>query len=326
MKSAKIVGLGKYLPAKRLTNKDLEEMVDTSDEWIRARTGIKERRICSKGKGSSYMAYKASEVALERAGIKPKDLDLIIVAIITPDTQFPSTACYLQNYLKATNACCFDISAACAGFVYGLTTAWQFIKGGLYKKVLVVGSETLSAITDWQDRSTCVLFGDGAGAAVLADTKEKGFISSYLGSDGSQADILILPGGGSLQPASHETIDKRLHYMHMKGNELFRIAVRIMVQAAKKALSQAKLKTSDVNVLIPHQANERIINAVAKRLDIPLEHVYTNIGRYGNMSSASSAVALCEAYEDGLIKKDNIVVMDAFGGGLVWGSCVIRWA
>ncbi|NQT28219.1 MAG: ketoacyl-ACP synthase III, partial [Candidatus Omnitrophica bacterium] len=278
------------------------------------------------GVGASGLAHKASQIALERAGIDPKDLDLIIVATITPDTQFPSTACHLQNYLKAKKAACFDVSAACAGFVYALASAWQFIKGGLYKNALVVGSEVLSTITDWEDRSTCVLFGDGAGAAVLTETESAGFLSAYLGSDGSQAEILNMPGGGSRNPISSEIIEKRLHYIKMKGNELFRVAVRIMVQAAIKALTLVDLKKSDVDLFIPHQANERIITAVANRLHISQDKIYLNIARYGNMSSASSAVALCEAWEENKINKDDIVVLDAFGGGLVWGSCVIKWA
>ena len=325
MRSAKIVGLGKYLPPKVLTNFDLEKIVDTSDEWIATRTGIRERRIVEKGIGASELACHASEIALKRAGIKPSNLDLIIVATITPDTQFPATACYLQNYLKAKKAACFDVSAACAGFVYGLTTAWQFIASGLYKNALVVGSEILSSITDWSDRSTCVLFGDGAGAAVLTESKKKSFLSSYLGSDGSNAELLILPGGGSRNPASDETVKEGMHSIKMKGNELFRIAVRVMVKAAKKALKDAGLANKDIDLLIPHQANMRIINAVSKRLKIPLDKIYINIDRYGNMSSASSAVALCEAWEEGRIKKDDIIVLDAFGGGLVWGSCAIKW-
>ena len=325
MKFVRIAGLGKYLPPKRLLNSDLEKMVDTSDEWITTRTGIKERRIAEKGVGASQLAHKASEIALERAGISPKDLDLIIVATITPDTQFPSTACYLQDYLKAGKAACFDISAACAGFVYGLVTAWQFIKGGLYENILVVGSEVLSSVTDWSDRSTCVLFGDGSGAAVLTVSPEPGFLSAYLGGDGSQSEILNIPGGGSRNPATAEVIDQKLHYMKMKGNELFRIAVRVMVQAANKALNKAGLDKSDVSLLIPHQANERIISAVSKRLHIPEDKIYINITRYGNMSSASSAVALCEAWEEKKINKNDIIVLDAFGGGLVWGSCVIKW-
>ncbi len=324
MKSAKIVGLGKYLPSKRLKNSDLEKIVDTSDEWIRSRTGIKERRI-AQGYSSSDLAWRASKQALKMAGMKASELDLIIVASITPDAAFPSTACRLQNLLKADKAAAFDISAACSGFVYGLTCGWQFIVGGLYKNVLVVGSEVLSSVTDWQDRSTCVLFGDGAGAAVLTSTKAKSFLSSYLGADGSRADLLQLPAGGSKNPASHKTVEKKLHCIKMKGNELFRVAVRVMVEAAKISLARAKLKLSDLDVLIPHQANKRILDAVAKSLSLDESRVYLNVDRYGNMSSASCAVALCEAYQDSKIKKGDIVVLDTFGGGLVWGSCVIRW-
>ncbi|MBD3264799.1 MAG: beta-ketoacyl-ACP synthase III [Candidatus Omnitrophica bacterium] len=326
MKSARIAGLGKCLPPNVLTNADLEKKVDTSDEWIITRTGIRERRIVKAGESASDLAREASLQALKRAGIKAKDLDLIIVATITPDTQFPATACHLQNAIKATNAICFDISAACAGFVYALNTAWQFIKGGLYEKILIVGSEVLSSITDWEDRSTCVLFGDGAGAAVLLPTtSDKGVLSSYMGSDGSQTDILIVPGGGSRCPASIDTLKKKLHYIKMRGNELFRIAVRVMAEAAEKAITNVGLQTSDIDILVPHQANKRIIDAVAQRLKIPREKVYMNVDRYGNMSSASSAVALCEAWEKGEIKDGDLVVLDAFGAGLVWGSCVIRW-
>ncbi|HIE36311.1 MAG TPA: ketoacyl-ACP synthase III [Candidatus Omnitrophica bacterium] len=325
MKSVKIVGLGKYLPPEILTNFDLEKMVDTSDEWIIIRTGIKTRRIAKKNTGASELGYEAAKIALKRAQIKPQDLELIIVATITPDTQFPSTACYLQSYLKAKKTACFDVSAACAGFVYGLVCAWQFLKTGLYKNALVVGSEVLTSITDWQDRSTCVLFGDGAGAAVLVPAKKEGFLSAYLGANGSQRDLLIIPAGGSKLPASEETVKQRQHYIKMRGNELFRIAVKVMVEAAKKAIRMAKLKPKDVSLFIPHQANERIINAVAKRLNVPLEKVYLNISRYGNMSSASTAVALCEACEEGRVNKGDIIVLDTFGAGLVWGSCVIKW-
>ena len=325
MRSAKIVGLGKYLPPKKLTNRDLEKMVETSNDWITSRTGIKKRHIVEKGVPASTLAKYASRQALKRAGIKPSELDLIIVATITPDTQFPSTACYLQHHLHARRAACFDVSGACAGFVYALTCAWQFISAGFYKNALIVGSEVLTSITDWQDRSTCVLFGDGAGAAVLTATNRAGVLSAYLGSDGSKGDFLILPGGGSQAPASHDTIDQGLHYIKMKGNELFRIAVRIMVEAAKKSLKKAKVSVKDVKILIPHQANIRIINAVRKRLKLSPEQVYINISRYGNMSSASSAIALCEAWEEEKIKKGDIVVLDAFGGGLVWGSSVIKW-
>ncbi|MFO8053433.1 MAG: beta-ketoacyl-ACP synthase III [Candidatus Omnitrophota bacterium] len=324
MKPVKIVGLGKYLPPKKLKNSDLEKIVDTSDEWITTRTGIKERRIAERA-SSSELAHKASVQALEDAGLKVDDLDLIIVASITPDNFFPSTACRLQNLLKARKAAAFDISAACSGFVYGLTCAWQMIGAGLYRNVLVVGSEVLSSVTDWQDRSTCVLFGDGAGAAVLTEATEKSFLSSHLGADGSRADLLNIPAGGSRIPTSHQTVDDKLHSIKMKGNELFRVAVRVLVDAAEVALSKAGLKPEDLDMLVPHQANKRIIDAVVKNLKIK-NKVYFNLSRYGNMSSASCAVALCEAYQEAKIKKGDIVVLDTFGGGLVWGSCVIKWA
>ncbi len=325
MKYVKIAGLGKYLPAKRLSNFDLEKKVDTSDEWIRTRTGIRERRIAKKGEGASFLALKASQAALRRAKIKAKDLDLIIVATITPDTQFPSVACYLQSYLKAKNAFCFDVSAACSGFIYALVTAEQFIKSGFIRKALVVGSEVLSSITDWQDRSTCVLFGDGAGAAVLTESREQSFLSAYLGADGNQRDMLIMPAGGSRQPASLQTIKRRAHYIKMRGNELFRIAVRVMIQSAQEALRIAGLSAKELDLLIPHQANKRIIDAVAKRLNLASDKVYLNLARYGNMSSASCAVALCEAWEKGKINKGDIILLDTFGAGLVWASCVIKW-
>ncbi|MBN3040008.1 MAG: ketoacyl-ACP synthase III [Candidatus Omnitrophica bacterium] len=325
MRAAKIIGLGKYLPSRRLTNKDLEKIVDTSDEWITTRTGIKERRIAKEGESASMLAYKASQEALKRAGLTPDELDLIIVATITPDMNFPSTACFLQKHLKAVNASCFDLSAACAGFVYAAVTAWQYIASGLYDNILIVGSEVISSITDFKDRSTCVLFGDGAGAAVLTYSKTPGFISSDFGSDGFLSDILSVPGGGSQQPISQKVLDDRSHYIKMKGNELFRIAVRLMIQTAEISLKKAGLKTEDVSLFIPHQANKRIIDAVSKRLGIDSQKIFLNVDQYGNMSSASTAVALCEAWEKGMIKKDDIIVLDAFGGGLVWGSCVIKW-
>lgn len=325
MKFVKIAGVGSYVPPKVLTNADLEKKVDTTDEWITTRTGIKERRIAEKGIGSSDLAYEASKIALKRADIKAQDIDLIIAATVTPDTLFPSTSCRLQNHLKARNSCCFDVSAACSGYVYALTCAWQFIKSGMYKNALVVGSEILSSVTDWSDRSTCVLFGDGSGAAVLTASNKEGFLGAYMGADGSQGEMLMLPAGGSRMPASTETVKKNMHYIKMKGNELFRIAVRIMVQAARKVLKQVDIDIKDIALFIPHQANMRIIDAVRQRLDIPSEKVYVNIARYGNMSSASSAVALCEAWEEGRIKKDDVVIIDTFGAGLVWGSCAIRW-
>ena len=324
MKRVGIIGVGKYLPEKILTNQDLEKMVDTSDEWITTRTGIKQRRLV-KTESASDLATQASLEALKDAKIKPKDLDLIIVATITPDMPFPATSCFVQANLEAFGAVCFDVSAACAGFIYALSIAHQFIAQGIYKNALVIGTEILSSITDWQDRNTCVLFGDGAGAVVLAEVKSGGIISTYLGSDGSMADLLFLPGGGSRNPTSYKTIEQRLHYIKMQGNELFKIAVKKMVEAAQRELQQADLECSDVDLVIPHQANVRIIMSVAKKLGLPAEKIYLNIEKYGNMSSASTAVALCEAVKEGRIKKGDIILLDAFGAGLVWGACVIRW-
>ncbi|MFH1678004.1 MAG: beta-ketoacyl-ACP synthase III [Candidatus Omnitrophota bacterium] len=325
MKKVGIIGVGGYLPDKVLTNLDLEKIVNTSDEWITTRTGIKTRRLVSKGQAASDLATFAAKQALKDAKLAPADLDLIIVATITPDMQFPSTACFVQNNIKAKNAICFDISAACAGFVYALVIAQQFIARGTYNNALVIGSEVLSTITDWQDRNTCVLFGDGAGAAVLSTVKSGGIISTYLGSDGSLSGLLLLPGGGSRHPASSYSLDNRLHYIKMRGNELFKHAVKIMTKAAQKALNLAGLDCKDVDWVIPHQANIRILMSMAKKLDIPKERIYLNIDKYGNMSSASTAVALCEAIKTKRIKKGDIVLLDAFGGGLVWGACVIKW-
>jgi 3-oxoacyl-[acyl-carrier-protein] synthase-3 len=325
MKNVGIIGVGEYLPKKVLTNQDLERIVDTSDEWITTRTGIKERRLAAKSEATSDLALKAATEALKDAGVNAKDLDLIIVATITPDMPFPSVSSILQNALSAKDAACFDISAACAGFVYALSTAHQFIACGTYKNALVIGAETLSSITDWEDRNTCVLFGDGAGAAVLAEVKSGGIISTYLGCDGSRTDLLNVPAGGSKFPATHETVDKRMHYLKMEGNELFKIAVNSMTNAAKIVLKQAGLTFADVNLIIPHQANSRIIMAVAKKLGIPQERIYLNIEKYGNMSSASTATALCEAVKEGRIRKGDIVLLDAFGAGLVWAACIIKW-
>ncbi len=325
MKRVGIIGLGKYLPEKVLTNADLEKMVDTSDEWITTRTGIKERHIASKDEATSDLAAKAAKEALKAASLKAAELDLIIVATVTPDMPFPSTATIVQAKLGAKNAFCFDISAACAGFIYGITIAQQFIARGTCKNALVIGAETLSRITDWEDRNTCVLFGDGAGAAVLAESKGQGILSAYLGSDGTKTDLLHMPGGGSRNPATAQTVKDRLHYIKMEGSELFKIAVTSMADAALMALKDAGLKCADVNWIIPHQANLRIINAVAKRLGFINAQVFLNIEQYGNMSSACVAIALCEAAEQGKIKKGDIVLLDAFGGGLVWGALIIKW-
>ena len=325
MKKVGIISVGEYLPEKILTNRDLEKMVDTSDEWITSRTGIKERHLVGNNEAASDLAVKAAEDALRNAKLKAQDLDLIIVATITPDMQFPSTACFVQAKIGAKTAVCFDISAACAGFVYALATAHQFISSGLYKNALVIGTEVLSSITDWKDRNTCVLFGDGAGAAILSEVKSGGIISTYLGSDGMMTELLNVPAGGSRLPATHQTLDSRMHYIKMQGNELFKLAVTIMTQAAKKVLKQANLKFSDVDIVIPHQANARIIMAVAKKLGLSEEKIYLNIEKFGNMSSASTATALCEAVKEGKVKKGDIILLDAFGAGLVWGACLIEW-
>jgi len=325
MKRVGIVGVGEYLPKKKLTNRDLERIVDTSDEWITTRTGIKERHLAAKGQSTADMAYRAAKAALADAKLKPESIDLIIVATITPEMQFPATACFVQHKLGAKNAVAFDVSAACSGFVYGIITAQQFIAGGTYKNALVIGAETLSVVTDWKDRNTCVLFGDGAGACVLKEVKKSGILSTYMKSDGSLIDLLYLPGGGSAHPASKTTLKNKMHYMKMRGNEVFKLAVTFMAEAANKALEQCGIDCKDVDCFIPHQANIRILLAVAKKLGLSSDKIYLNIERCGNMSSASTATALCEAVKEKRIKKGDIVVLDAFGAGLVWGAVVIKW-
>ncbi|MFA4989462.1 MAG: beta-ketoacyl-ACP synthase III [Candidatus Omnitrophota bacterium] len=325
MRKVGITGVGEYLPPRTLTNADLEKMVDTSDEWITTRTGIKERRIACANEATSDLALKAAKEALANADLKPEELDLIIVATITPDMQFPSVASILQNALCAKTAVAFDVSAACAGFIYALSIAQQFISLGTYKNALVIGAEKLSSVTDWQDRNTCVLFGDGAGACVLQEVKTGGIISTYLGCDGSNMELLNLPAGGSRLPASPGTVEARQHFLKMQGNELFKIAVRTMTEAAEKVLKQAGLEFADVDLIIPHQANARIIMAVGKRLGLSGDKIFLNIEKYGNMSSASTATALVEAVKEGRVKKGDIVLLDSFGAGLVWGACVLEW-
>ena len=321
-----ILGVGKYLPSNVLTNADLEKMIDTTDEWIVSRTGIKQRRIASENEATSDMATKAAKSALDNAGLTPEDIDLIIVATITPDMFFPSTACFLQNKLGAREVPAFDIAVACSGYIYGLTIADQFIKSGTYKHALVVAAEKLSAVTDWEDRSTCILFGDGAGAAVLGPVEEGGILGASLGSDGSKGDLLQLPAGGSRMPASIKTVENKLHTIKMEGNILFKHAVKMMADAALAVAEPLGLTGDDIDLIIPHQANIRILNAVAKRLGVdPNEKVYLNIEKYGNMSAASSAVALTEAVEEGRIKKGDTILLDAFGGGLTWGALLIEW-
>lgn len=321
----RITGLGMCVPPKILTNADLERMVDTSDEWITQRTGIKERHLVE-GQTLSDLVTVASREALQGAGLKGEDLDLIIVSTTTPDMQFPSTSCLVQKELAAKKAACFDLAAACTGFIYGLSIANQFITSGTYKNILLIGGEVLSSITDWQDRSTCVLFGDGAGAAILQPTtEERGVISTYLAADGNFADFLKVSAGGSRQPATVETVRQGLHFLKMRGNETFKVAVRAMGEAAKQALASVGLSYKDVDCMIPHQANIRIIKAAAKNLGLDKDKVFVNIEKYGNMSSASSAVALYEAVQQGKIKQGSLVVMTAFGSGFTSGACVIRW-
>ncbi|MGE5279860.1 MAG: beta-ketoacyl-ACP synthase III [Deltaproteobacteria bacterium] len=320
-----IVGLGSYVPKRVLTNKDLEGMVETSDEWITTRTGIKERRLAAPHESTSVLAALAAKEALRDAGVEAAAIELIVVATVTPDMPFPATACLVQEKIGAKEAACFDVSAACAGFLYGLEMARQMIASGACRNALVVGAEKLSSVTDWTDRNTCVLFGDGAGAAVLAPVKEGGILSSYLGSDGSLAELLMIPAGGSSRPASAETLRDHMHFIKMRGNEVFKLAVKIMSDAACKALKKCRLGVEDIDCFIPHQANMRILDAVARKMLLPKEKIFFNVAQYGNMSAASTAVALSEAYHGGRIKPGSVVVLDAFGAGLVWGSCVIRW-
>jgi len=326
MLRGRIIATGSYVPENVITNHDLEKIVDTSDEWIIERTGIKERRIVSGNQATSDLAYEASSIALKRAHLKPKDIDLIIVATITPDMAFPSTACILQDRLGAKNAAALDVNAACSGFLYGLHLANGLIKSGLHHRVLLVGAEVLSKVTDWQDRSTCILFGDGAGAAVLEATKEKrGIFSTHINSDGSLGDLICLPGGGSRNPCSRDSILKRLNFIKMKGNETFKIAVRTLEELVIKTLRDNDLDPSQLSLLIPHQANIRIIQATAKRLAMPMEKVFVNIHKYGNTSAASVPIALDEAVQSGRIQDGDYVLLEAFGGGLTWASSLIRW-
>lgn len=322
---AAISGVGFCVPDPVLTNQDLEKMVETSDAWIRTRTGISERHIAKKGTGTSDLAAEAALIALKRAGIKAEELDLIIAATSTPDMPLPSCACFIQQKIGATNAAAFDLAAACAGFVYALVTAEQFIRTGHYKKILVLGADVISPYIDWTDRSTCILFGDGAGAAVLTASSTGGILSSVLGSDGRHADLLKIACGGSKTPASHESINAKGHYLQMSGSEIFKLAVRGMAEAVVEALSKANVKQEEVACFIPHQANQRIIDAVAERLTLPKEKIFVNLQKYGNTSAASCVIALCEALDAGRIKKKDKVVLATFGSGLVWGALVMEW-
>ncbi len=325
-RTVSIIGTGSYVPEKILTNEDLSRMVDTSDEWITTRTGIKQRRIAAKDEHTSDMAAKAALKAIEQAKISPAEIDLILVATATPDMLFPATACFVQKKIGATNAACLDISAACAGFLFGVEIAQQFITSHTYDTVLVIGADKLTAITNWTDRNTCILFGDGAGAAILRHRGgSHGVISTHIGSDGQYTDILFMPGGGSRCPITRENVDLNLQTIHMTGKEVYKHAVTAMLSAAQKAIEQAGLRIEDIACVIPHQANMRIIEAIADRLGIPLEKFYVNLDRYVNTSAAAVAIALDEANRSGRIKPGDYILMVVFGGGLTWASSVIEW-
>jgi 3-oxoacyl-[acyl-carrier-protein] synthase-3 len=323
---SRVIGTGSAVPERVLANHDLENMVDTTDEWITTRTGIKERRIASSDDFTSTLATRAALNALEMAGIEPAELDMIVVATVTPDYPFPSTAALVQNNIKAVNASAFDISAACSGFIYAASIVDKFIKAGTVKNALVVGAEVLSRIVDWSDRNSCLLFGDGAGAVVLqADNGSSGILDTFMMCDGANWQLLYQPAPGNRNPASYQVVDERLAFIRMQGNEVFKLAVRAMEDAALKVLSAGNMTPADVDLFIPHQANRRIIDAIGKRLGIPDEKVYVNIERFGNTSSASIPIALDEANRKGLIKPDNLLLLDAFGGGMAWGALTVRW-
>lgn len=316
-----IRGMGMYVPPQVLTNFDLEKMVDTSDEWIRERTGILERRVAPPEMATSDMAIAAARSCLESAGVDGKDVDLIIVASASPDHAFPATACLVQSAIQAEKAAAFDMEIGCTGFIYALATGYTFVSQGMYDRVLVIGAETLSRLTNWQDRNTCVLFGDGAGAALLEPTEPgRGIIGVHLGADGTRAGLLTLPAGLSRMPASHDTVSRGLHYIHMDGKAVFKFAVKIVDEAITRVLEQCGKTVEDIDLLVPHQANLRIIDSACQRFNLPKEKVMVNIEKYGNTSSASVAIALYEALSEGRIKEGDLVVLVAFGAGLSWGS------
>ena len=324
---ARIVGIGSAVPRKLLTNADLEKLVDTSDEWIMSRTGIRERHIVSEGEKFSDLCTKASELALKRAHLRPEDLDMILVGTISGDMPFPATACLVQRNLGATRAAASDLSAACVGFLYGLHMADALIQSAKAENVLVVGGEILSRYVDWTDRATCVLFGDGAGAALLQATKgDHGILGSIMKSNGCYADFICMPGGGSNHPANDaRSIEQRLPYIKMKGNETFKVAVKAMADVTGKLLKEQGFTHEQIDIFIPHQANERIIDAVGEKLKIQPSKVYKNIDRFGNTSAASIPIALDECVSQGRIRSGSMVMLTAFGAGLVWGSVLLRW-
>lgn len=327
MLRARITGTGSAVPENVLTNHDLEKLVDTNDEWITTRTGIKERRIAANGEYTSTFAAQAARRALAMAGLSPEELDLIILGTVTPDFPFPATACIVQHELGAKKAAAFDLSAACSGFIYGLNMAEAQIRSGMAKKVLVLGAEVLSRVVDFSDRNTCILFGDGAGAVVLeADSGEQGILSTHIYTNGCHWGLLYQPGPGSRNPASVPvTIDNKLYFLRMEGNEVFKHAVRAMGDAAVAALEANQVTADQLALLIPHQANRRIIEATGKRIGLPEDKVFVNLHKYGNTSSASIPIALDEANREGRLKPNDLVLLDAFGGGFTYGAALIRW-
>jgi 3-oxoacyl-[acyl-carrier-protein] synthase-3 len=325
-RTCSITGVGSYLPARILTNADLEKMVDTSDEWIVTRTGIRSRRLAAKDEFTSDMAAHAAQRAMKKAGVTADQIDLIIVATITPDLPFPATACIVQQKIGARQAAAFDLEAACSGFIYGLEIGQQFIMSRTYDNVLVIGAEKLSSIVDWTDRNTCVLFGDGAGAAVLQGRPNShGLLTAVMGADGSKGNLIHMPGGGSRCPASVASVNAHLHFLRMEGKETFKNAVQAMLTAAREALRRCELDITKIKCVIPHQANQRIIDAVGERLGATPEQLFINLDRYGNTSAASVAIALDEAVSSGRIQRGDLILLIVFGAGLTWGAAVIEW-
>lgn len=325
-RTCSISAVGSYVPEKVLTNADLEKMVETTDEWITSRTGIQERRLACNTEFTSDMAAKAALKAIERAKVTPDQIDLIIVATITPDMLFPSTACLVQQKIGARRAAAFDIEAACSGFIFGLEIAQQFIMSHTYNVVLVIGAEKLSSIIDWKDRNTCVLFGDGAGAAILQNRPNThGLLTACMGSDGAKAELLSMPGGGSRCPATLDSVSKGMHFLRMDGKETFKNAVNAMYTAAQEALRRCELDITQVKCIIPHQANRRIIDAVGERLGATPEQLFINLHKYGNTSAASVAIALDEAVSSGRVQRGDLILLVVFGAGLTWGAAVIEW-
>ena len=326
MTRARIIGIGAYAPKRIVTNADLEKLVQTNDEWIVQRSGIRQRHVADESEATSDLALRAAQQALERANLVPEDIDFVAVGTTTPDMFFPTVGNIVQHRLGCRRAGSVDLLAACAGSVYSLSIGSQFIQTGKYRRVLCIGAETLSKITDWTDRGTCVLLADAAGAAVLEPSDdERGILDFDLYSDGQYWDLLYMPGGGSRHPASHETVDARLHYAKMKGNDVFKVAVRMFVDCTERILARNGFGVADVDLFIPHQANLRIIEAAAKRIHMPMERVFVNVDRYGNTGAASVYVALEEAASTGRLRPGALVLLAAFGGGFAWGSLLMRW-